>query len=70
MADRPAVPVVENKAVELSKSGDFRKGAQVVTTVGLPDGYVPPSASVTPPKPAQPAPPTTDPSTHSGNDDK
>lgn len=37
---------------DLSKGGEFRGGAQVIDTAGMPDGYVPPSASIsTPPLP-------------------
>jgi hypothetical protein len=40
----------------LTGSGEFRKGAQVIQTPGLPDGYTPPSASLTPPAPPPPTP--------------
>jgi hypothetical protein len=59
----------EHNLVDLSNSGDFRKGAQVVNTTGLPDGYVPPSASLTPPAEPPPAPSPSSGSDQSGNDD-
>jgi hypothetical protein len=45
--------VLERSAI--TGSGEFRKGAQVVNTTGLPDGYVPPSASLSPPLPSDDA---------------
>lgn len=39
----------DGRIVDLSKGGAFRQGAQVINVTGLPDGYVPPSGSLTPP---------------------
>ncbi len=52
MAENRGRPSDYETKVDLSEGGQ-RKGVQVVQTNGLPDGYVPPSASLTPP----PAPP-------------
>lgn len=35
---------------EIELSGQHRKGVQVIKTEGLPAGYTPPSASLSPPK--------------------
>lgn len=44
--------------VALTGSGEFRRGAQVIITTGLPEGYVPPSGSLTPPSEPLPPPPS------------
>lgn len=55
MADRERLYGVDSadKAVDspdaLTGSGWIREGAQVVDSGGLPEGYVPPSASLNPP---------------------
>ncbi len=59
----------EHNVIDLSYSGEFRKGAQVINTTGLPDGYVPPSASLTPPAEPPPAPPPSSGSGQSVNGD-
>lgn len=54
--------------LSLSGSGEFRKGAQVIDASELPDGYVPPSGSLTPPADPLPPPPS-DGGTEGGSDD-
>jgi len=75
--DRRVVVVVSDKStsgsrsertVDLSGSGEFRKGAQVIEASELPDGYVPPSGSLTPPADPLPPPPS-DGGTEGGSDD-
>lgn len=41
---------------DLPRFGVFRKGAQVINTQGMPAGYEPPSASISPPASSPPAP--------------
>lgn len=61
---RPASSGRETTAI--TGSGEFRKGAQVVETTGMPEGYVPPSASL-PPPPSAPPPLTPASNEASGN---
>jgi len=41
--------------VELSEF-EHSRGVQIIQTAGFPDGYIPPSASLTPPAAAEPDP--------------
>jgi hypothetical protein len=56
MPDKSTSGSRSERTVDLSRSGEFRKGAQVVDASELPEGYIPPSGSLTPPDDPIPPP--------------
>lgn len=67
MVEKATSESQDERTVDRLQGSAFREGAQVIDTTGLPDGYVPPSGSLTPPPEPPPPPPSSGGNGQSGN---